>query len=151
MLRGQFICVVFAAALASAGFSALTLAANPSTAEQPAAKRYRVVIQVSDGEPGSWGVALNNVRNIQNRVGEKNADIEIVAYGPGIDMLKSNSPVGGRIGETMATGVRVLACENTMQGRKLTRKNMLPKIGYVPAGVVELIAKQQEGWAYIRP
>jgi hypothetical protein len=151
MLGRQFICVVFAAALASAGFSPLSLAANQSTADQPAAKRYRVVIQVSDGEPASWGVALNNVRNIQNRVGEKNADIEIVAYGPGIDMLKSNSPVGGRIDETMATGVRVVACENTMQGRKLTRKNMLPRIGYVPAGVVELIVKQQEGWAYIRP
>ena len=24
-------------------------------------------------------------------------------------------------------------------------------IGYVPAGVVELMSRQQQGWAYIRP
>jgi hypothetical protein len=151
MLRTSVVFFALAAALASTGFSPFILAASQPPADQPVAKRYRVVIQVSDGEPGSWRTALNNVRNIQNRVGEKNTDIEVVAYGPGIDMLKSNSPVGGRIGETMATGVRVVACENTMQGRKLTRKDMLPRIGYVPAGVVEVIVKQQEGWAYIRP
>jgi len=38
-----------------------------------------------------------------------------------------------------------------MKAQKLTYDDMLPKIGYVPAGVVELIQKQGEGFAYIRP
>jgi intracellular sulfur oxidation DsrE/DsrF family protein len=29
--------------------------------------------------------------------------------------------------------------------------DMLPHIGYVPSGAVELIRKQQHGYAYIRP
>jgi intracellular sulfur oxidation DsrE/DsrF family protein len=45
----------------------------------------------------------------------------------------------------------VVACENTMRAQKLVYADMLPKIGYVPAGVVELMKKQQEGYAYIRP
>ena len=50
-----------------------------------------------------------------------------------------------------ASGVKVIACENTMQAQKLARSDMLASIGYVNAGVVELMQKQMEGWAYIRP
>jgi intracellular sulfur oxidation DsrE/DsrF family protein len=38
-----------------------------------------------------------------------------------------------------------------MRAQQLAYKDMLPKIGYVPAGVVELMKKQQEGYAYVRP
>ena len=38
-----------------------------------------------------------------------------------------------------------------MKGPGLTYADMLPNIGYVPAGVVELMQKQQQGFAYIRP
>ena len=44
-----------------------------------------------------------------------------------------------------------MACENTMHNQKLGRDDMLADIGYVKAGVVELMLKQQEGWSYIRP
>ena len=43
------------------------------------------------------------------------------------------------------------ACENTMRGQKLAKDDMLAKVGYVSAGVVEIMEKQQQGWAYIRP
>jgi intracellular sulfur oxidation DsrE/DsrF family protein len=62
-----------------------------------------------------------------------------------------DSPVGGRIDEATTAGVKVIACENTMKGQKLTRADMLNGIAYVPAGVVELMSRQQQGWAYIRP
>ena len=48
-------------------------------------------------------------------------------------------------------GVKVSACENTMRGQKLAKADMLDGIGYVPAGVVEIMQKQQQGWAYLRP
>jgi intracellular sulfur oxidation DsrE/DsrF family protein len=119
---------------------------------QPATpQRARVVIQVSDADPGKWNLALNNAKNIQTDLGAANVDVEIVTYGPGIDMLKLDSAVGGRVGEATKAGVKVIACENTMRGQKLTKADMLNGIGYVPAGVVELMSKQQQGWAYIRP
>jgi intracellular sulfur oxidation DsrE/DsrF family protein len=137
------------AALAVAGFFSTTLLyaqAQPATQQ-----RARVVIQVSDADQGKWNLALNNAKNIQTDLGATNVDVEIVAYGPGIGMLKLDSPVGGRIDEATAAGVKVIACENTMRGQKLTRADMLNGIGYVPAGVVELMSRQQQGWAYIRP
>ena len=47
--------------------------------------------------------------------------------------------------------MKVLACENTMRAQKLTRDDMHPAISYVPAGVTEIMKKQGEGWAYLRP
>ncbi|MEO6016727.1 MAG: DsrE family protein [Polaromonas sp.] len=116
-----------------------------------ASKRHRIVIQVSDNDPAKWNLALNNARNLQDDVGAANVDIEIVAYGPGIGMLKLESPTGARIAEAMKGNVKVLACENTMRGQKLTRDDMLGGISYVPAGVTEIMKKQGEGWAYLRP
>ncbi len=116
-----------------------------------AAEKDKVVFQVSDADSKKWNLTLNNVKNVQADLGKDKVDVEIVVYGPGIGMLKAESEVGNRIEDALASGVQVVACENTMKAQKLTRDDMLPKIGYVPAGVVELMRKQQQGYAYIRP
>jgi intracellular sulfur oxidation DsrE/DsrF family protein len=66
-------------------------------------------------------------------------------------MLKAESAAGNRVNEAVANGVKVVACEVTMKAQKLTKKDMLASIGYVPGGVIELMKKQKEGYAYIRP
>lgn len=114
-------------------------------------KRHKIVIQVSDNDPAKWNLALNNAKNLQDDVGAANVDIEIVAYGPGIGMLKLESPTGSRVADAMKGNIRVLACENTMRGQKLTRDDMLPALSYVPAGVTQIMTRQNEGWAYLRP
>ena len=136
-----------------AALAALILVSGLATSAtaQPVPQRNRVVIQVSDGDAAKWNLALNNARNLQTDLGAGNVDIEIVAYGPGIGMLKLDSPVGNRIGEAKDAGVKIMACENTMKAQKLARADMLNGIGYVDAGVVEIMQRQQEGWAYLRP
>ena len=78
-------------------------AQQPAT---PAAGKNRVVMQVSDNDPAKWSLALNNARNLQADLGRDNVEIELVAYGPGIGMLKRESAVGSRIAEAMnPTGI----------------------------------------------
>ena len=145
--------------MARAAFTAsilsLLLFAVPAGADQAQAKRpagrEKVIFQVSDADPAKWNLTLNNASNVQKDVGGRGADIEIVAYGPGIGMLKMESVVANRVGEAIASGVRIVACENTMHAQKLGREDMLGRIGYVKAGVVELMRKQRQGYAYIRP
>jgi len=151
MNRPTLRAAVAALAIALTGFSAAAAAADPAVATSAAAKQNRLVFQVSDAEPAKWNLALNNAQNVQQDLGQGNVDIEIVVYGPGIGMLKMDSVAGNRIADAMASGVKVVACENTMRNQKLTRQDMLPAISYVPAGVVELMRKQQQGWAYLRP
>lgn len=116
-----------------------------------AADKEKVVIQVSDSDAKKWALALNNVKNVQQELGKDNVEVEVVVYGPGIGMLKLESEVAARVDEAVGAGVKVVACENTMKGQKLTKADMLPSAGYVPAGVIELMKKQKEGYAYIRP
>lgn len=120
------------------------------TASVAAHAQDKIVFQVTDGDPARWNLVLNNVSNLQAVVG-KSADIEVVAYGPAITLLKADSPIAARISEAVGANVRVVACENTMANMKLTKAEMLGDVGYVPAGVVEVMRKQQQGYAYIRP
>lgn len=131
-----------AALLPATGVQAQAAAAPPT---------HKAVFQVSDNDAGKWNLALNNVRNIQDDLGAEASELEIVVYGPGIGMLKADSPVAPRIAAALKAGVKIVACENTMRAQKLVYADMLPSIGYVQAGVVELMKKQREGWAYIRP
>ncbi|HUL64869.1 MAG TPA: DsrE family protein [Burkholderiaceae bacterium] len=131
--------------------AALATLLAPVPAAYAQSPRNKVVFQVSDDSPQKWNLVLNNARNLQDDIGADLVDLEIVVYGPGIGMLKSDSPVGARVADALKNGVKVVACENTMRAQQLAYKDMLPKIGYVPAGVVELMKKQQEGYSYIRP
>jgi intracellular sulfur oxidation DsrE/DsrF family protein len=88
---------------------------------------------------------------VQQVLVDEGVEAEIDDYGPGIGKLKGDSPVAKRIAAALKSGAKVVACENTMKGQKLVYADMLPDIGYVPAGVTELMKKQQQGWAYIRP
>ena len=132
-------------------FAPFCIANNTQNTWAAGTKRHKIVIQVSDNDPAKWNLALNNAKNLQDDVGAANVDIEFVAYGPGIGMLKLESPSGSRVTDAMKANIKVLACENTMHGQKLTPEDMLGGLGYVPAGVTEIMTKQSEGWAYLRP
>lgn len=122
----------------------------PAPSQQPQAKEH-VVFQVSDASEATWNLTLANARNALNSLGKDHLDVEIVAYGPGIDLLRFESVLGDRIGQAIADGVHIVACQNTMKSKHLTSDDMLPTIGYVPVGVLELISKEHAGWAYVRP
>ena len=128
--------------------AALSIAPLTTTAQEA---KTRLVVQVSDADPARWNLVLNNVKNVQDELGVDKVAIEVVAYGPGFGMLKFDAPTNGRVSEAQQSGVRLLACENTMRNQKLARADMHPNVSYVPAGVVQIIRRQQEGWAYLRP
>jgi intracellular sulfur oxidation DsrE/DsrF family protein len=125
----------------------LSLLALPALAQQ----KQRLVIQVSDNDPAKWNLALNNAKNVQQDLGKDNVQIEIVAYGPGLGMLKAESKVADRLAAALDSSVGLVACENTMTTTKVSRNDMYAGIAYVKAGVTHIMKRQQEGWAYIRP
>ena len=140
--------------LASASFLTVAVAQTAAAVASPVAsaqKRYKMVIQVSDKDPATWNLALNNAKNLQEDVGAANVDVEIVVYGPGIGMVKLDSLNGSRVADAIKANVNVVVCENTMRAQKLTTSDLLPAMSYVPAGATEVMKKQSEGWAYLRP
>jgi intracellular sulfur oxidation DsrE/DsrF family protein len=116
-----------------------------------AAEKERIVLQVSDDNPKTWTQALNVVRNIQKERGKDNVEIEVVVFGLGAGMLKADSTLANRVDDTLASGANILMCENTMRGFKLEKKDMHPKIGYVPGGIIRIMDRSKEGWTIVRP
>ena len=112
--------------------------------------QMKVVIQVSDSDPATWSLALNNVKNFQAAT-KGQAKIEVVAYGPGIGMLTADSELANRVTEAVDSGVKVAACGNTMKAKNLTKADMNSKVDIVPGGVVEIVTREMEGYSYIRP
>lgn len=149
--------VLVAVALLGCASAVAAQGMQPATPSTPAASRpaatepMKVVVQVSDDDPRTWNLALNNLRNLQSALGAPNVVAELVAYGPGIGMLQRDSSVQARIAQALSDGVHVVACENTMRGRKLTPPDMIPDIGYVPSGVVEIVQRERDGYSYLRP
>jgi len=129
-------------------------AADPVQAKQTAAnlaKKDKVIFHVTTDDPKYWNQSLNNMNQLQKVLGKDNVDIELVVNGFGISMLKIESVVGNRVNDAVASGIKVVACEETMRNQKLTRDDMLASIGYVPGGVIEVILKQKDGYAYLKP
>ena len=124
-----------------------------------AEKSHKVTIHVDENDAQRMNLALNNAKNITDyyRAKDEEVEIEVVAYGPGLHMLRADtSPVKARIVTFAATyeNVSFRSCGNTLNA--MTRKEgkeppMLDIAESVPSGVVHLMERQEEGWSYIRP
>lgn len=145
-------CKILAALIAfSLPFISLNALAAAKPAKQAAAVRNKIIFQVSDDDMRKWNMVLGNAKNVQQDLGESKVVIEVVVYGPGLGMLTFDSPVGSEVADAINAGIKFVACERTMRGLHLSKDDMLPSLGYVSSGVVELMLKQQEGYAYIKP
>ena len=127
------------------------IAASPAALAGGEKAMTHAVLQVSDNDPAKWNLALNNAENMQQALGKDKVKIEIVAYGPGLNMLKADSKVAGRLNAALDNNVELAACGTTMKKMKVTKADLVGGATVVPGGVIEIMKRQSEGWAYIRP
>ena len=127
------------------------------------AKPHRIVIQVDQNDPAVMNLALNNAQNVIQYYRDKHedVDVEIVAYGPGLNMLRADtSPVKDRIAQvasadaTFPSKIVFSACNNTKQAMEKREGHpitIIPQARIVPAGVVRIMELEEQGWSYVRP
>jgi uncharacterized protein len=134
-------------------------AAFAHMAEPPMTKDHHLVLQVNTNDPAAMNLALNNAMNVTQYYkdrGEK-VKIEVITFGPGLNMLREDtSPVKARI-ETMALStpeVSFKACGNTQENmRKAENKDIpiIPQAEVVKSGVVRVMELEEQGWTYVKP
>ncbi len=143
--------------IATAAALSIALATSALAAD---GKTHRVAIQIDQNDPAIMNMVLNNATNVieHYRAKSEDVDVEIVAYGPGMHMLRTDtSPVADRIKklkDMMAGKIQFSACNNTKQNMEKTEGHaiqILPEATIVPAGVVRLMELQEQGWSYVRP
>ena len=111
----------------------------------------KVIFHIDD--ESRWNMVLGNIKNLLDQVNYK--DIEIEVLGNGSSVKKYDSTVGNdnleRMKELSEKNVKFVACNNSINGLKLSKDDLYNYVSIVPAGVLELIEKQKEGYAYIKP
>lgn len=127
------------------------------------APAHAVAFQVSSDERKTQMLVLGNVHNYAAFYRAKGEPfrIEIVAFGPGLSMLRGDiSMMKGEL-ETLqkdlGASITVAACHNTRaaiaesENRKPEDIPLLPGVVETPSGVVRLAELQGQGYAYLRP
>jgi intracellular sulfur oxidation DsrE/DsrF family protein len=121
--------------------------------------KHRVAIQVNQNDKAVMDLALNNAKNVIDYYASKGetVSVEIVTYGPGLHMLRSDtSPVKERISVMSLenSNLTFAACGNTQANQSKAENKPVVLVGeakVTPSGVVRLMELQKQGYAYIRP
>ncbi len=135
----------------AAGFLALGGCAATNT---KSTNPIKTVYHINNSDVAS--LAMNNIKN--QLAADPTGKITVVTHGKGIDFLlegaadKNGNPYNIAVEELMAKGVQFDVCNNTLVGRKIDPKTVLPGAKIVPSGVAEVAKLQNsEGYVYIKP
>ena len=137
------------------GFPTLiALALLPAFAAIPQAPKshpHRVVFEMNSPGSAAWDQALANIENMQKAFAPEPVEIEVVCFGKGLDLLlRTDTAYAEHLKTLVASGVRVVACQNSMRRHNVTTSDLLPFAGQVDSGVAELVRRQEAGWSYLK-
>jgi len=149
----QFISVGFLAGLAVLA-GCVSAGAAPGKSAAAGGFLENVVYHVNDSSIAR--LALNNVKN--HLSANPQAHIVVVTHGKGVDFLlegakdQQGNPFDITAQELTAKGVEFDVCNNTLVGRKIDPKTVIPEAKIVPSGVAEISKLQSlEHYSYVKP
>jgi len=112
-------------------------------------EKLKVVFQLTSNDTLVHKALVKQLNNLLTAA--PNVRAEVVCHNNGISFLQSAlTKHAAGISELAAKGIDFVACENTMRDRKIKKEDLVDDIRTVPAGLVEIILKQKDNWAYIK-
>lgn len=113
---------------------------------------HLVVLQVS--EVNAQPKVLNVANNLLKHYGQDKIDIQVVAFGPGGQLLLNKSKLSKRVSGLAERGVTFALCTNTL--KKMTKKaGHAPKLNphaITPSpGVVRILDLVSKGYVLVKP
>ncbi|HLK15118.1 MAG TPA: DsrE family protein, partial [Fimbriimonadaceae bacterium] len=112
---------------------------------------HRAVFEFTGMGIGAEAKVLGNAANLIKAFKDEKVELEIVCHDDGIDLLLTRSgPIRTRLDKLHGQGVVLAACGNTIRGRNIDRKHLIPYAVVVDSGVAEVVRKEEAGWSYVR-
>ena len=148
--------IVMCAALGAA----LLAVARPATAEDAAPiidkpfADHHLALQLSDNDSRKQALTLSVAYNLLKYYGPDRIAIEVVTFGPGIDLVRAGSPHRAEVDSLISQGVQFDVCMNTVDtieratGKKV---DLNPRAIKVVAGVAQILALTEKGFTLVRP
>lgn len=131
----------------------LALAQQVPLQDKPFAE-HKIVLQLSDSDPKKQALVLSVANNLLKAYDPDKIALEVVAFGPGIDLLLSGSERRKQVESLIAQGVRFDICLNTVdtiERETGERPEFIPAATPVQVGVGQILFLAENGYTLVRP
>lgn len=145
-----------AAIVIAASFATFPAAAETQRAplpDRPFAE-HRVTLQLSDNDAKREGLVISVANNLIKAYGPDGIAVEVVAFGPGIDLLRTDNANRARVESLIAQGVKFDVCVNTLdtiERETGKRPDIIPGAIPVQVGVGQILSLAENGYTLVRP
>jgi uncharacterized protein len=126
--------------------AAVIVRAQSPSASQP----YKVVFDLTTDDPQDQTAVLRWLREVASA--NPQSEMEVVMYGRGLALVVSGrSTLTDDVKQALGRPhVSFKVCEIAMRNQKVDKSQLLPNVATVPDGIGEIVARQKEGWEYIK-
>ena len=128
--------------------------AQPAPLPDKPFAEHRIVLQLSDNDARKQSLVVSVANNLLKLYGPDKVAIEVVAFGPGIDLLNPDNPSRKRVESLVAQGVRFDVCLNTVdtiERETGKRPEFIAAATPVQVGVGQILALTENGYTLVRP
>jgi uncharacterized protein len=115
---------------------------------------HKIVLQLSDNDPRKQGLVISVANNLMKFYDPDKVAVEIVAFGPGIDLLRPENPNRKLVESLVAQGARVDICLNTVDTLERDtgkRPDYIAAATPVQVGVAQILFLTENGYTLVRP
>ena len=141
------------AALVVAALSANAGAQQAPLQDKPFAE-HKIVLQLSESDPKKQGLVISVANNLLKFYDPDKVAIEVVAFGPGIELLRPENSYRKAVESLVAQGVRVDICLNTvdtLERESGKRPEFIAAATPVQVGVAQILLLTENGYTLVRP
>ena len=115
---------------------------------------HKIVLQLSDNDPRKQGLVISVANNLMKFYDPDKVAVEIVAFGPGIELLRPDNPNRKLVESLVAQGARVDVCLNTVDTLERDtgkRPDYIAAATPVQVGVAQILLLTENGYTLVRP
>lgn len=115
---------------------------------------HKIALQLSDNDPKKQALVISIAYNLLKAYDPDKIAIEVVTFGPGIDLLRTENTNRKLVESLIAQGVRFDVCLNTVdtiERETGKRPNIIPDATPVQVGVGQILRLSENGYTLVRP
>jgi uncharacterized protein len=115
---------------------------------------HKIVLQLSDNDPRKQALVISVANNLLKFYDPDKVAVEVVAFGPGIDLLRSENANRKLVESLISQGVRFDVCLNTVdtiERETGKRPDIMPGATPVQVGVGQILFLTENGYTLVRP
>lgn len=154
MMTRRHVGSVLGAVVAAATLHVAAARAEPKPLPDKPFAEHRIVLQLSDSDAKKESLVISVANNLIKAYGPDAIAVEVVAFGPGIDVLRAENANRTRVESLISQGVKFDVCVNTLDTIERDtgkRPDIIPGAIPVQVGVGQILSLTENGFTLVRP